>query len=73
MEIYDGTWWAPPAQLETARGDPNDTHGHFDVIREALKFKASSILATDADRQRAKPTPEQFYPDVPPSDPNARQ
>lgn len=73
MELYDGTWCPPPAQIETAQGDPNSVAPHFDVIREALKFKASSILATDAERQQSQDLLDQIYKEVPPADPEARR
>ena len=43
-----------------------------DIVKTALKFRAERVTATDAERQRAKQTLEQFYPETPPSDPNAR-
>jgi hypothetical protein len=61
-----------PAWLETASGDENSVAPHFDVIKEALKFKAASLTATVEERNQAAQMLKQFYPDTSPSDPNAR-
>jgi len=53
--------------------DENSVAPHFDVIREALKFKASSILATDSERQQAQDLLDNIYKEVPPADPEARR
>jgi len=62
MQIYDGTWCPPPAQIETAQGDPNSTEPHTDTIKTALKFKAESVIASDQDREQARALLKQLYP-----------
>jgi hypothetical protein len=62
-----------PAWLETASGDENSVVPHTDVIKTALQFRAASVTATPEERNQAAQILKQFYPETPPSDPNARQ
>ena len=43
-------------------GDPNSTEPHTDVIKEALRFKAESVIASDQDREQARALLKQLYP-----------
>ena len=62
MQIYDGTWCPPPAQLQTAQGDPNSTEPHTDTIKTALIFKFESVVATEQERLDALTLLRQLYP-----------
>jgi len=35
---------------------------HTDVIKEALRFKAESVIASDQDREQAQQMLKQLYP-----------
>ena len=59
--------------IEPVIADENSVAPHFDIIRETLKLRASSVLATAEERKQAQDLLDNIYKEVPPADPVARR